>query len=70
VRYLDDHRRRPVDHNNVLACRVADTPGELTEVFYGHPSPVWKCGSRIRLRGITRVGPDGRMINLHYELLR
>ena len=61
---------RPVDHNNVLACRIADSTGDLTAVFYGRP-PGLELGSRIRLRGVTSVGSDGRrtMINPCYELL-
>jgi amino acid transporter len=62
---------RPVERNNVLACEVADSTGQLTALFYGRSHiPGLDPGARVRLRG--RVGTrDGRaiMINPAYELL-
>jgi hypothetical protein len=64
---------RPVHSNNVLACEIADSTGELTAVFYGRAHIAgMEPGSRIRLRGIVGIGNDGRaaMIDPSYELLR
>ena len=64
---------RPVERNNVLACEVADSTGELTALFYGraHIAGI-EPGCQIRLHGMVRIGDDGRpaMINPAYELLR
>jgi amino acid transporter len=62
---------RPVDHNTVLACQVADSTGELTALFYGRAQIAGvEPGSRIRLDGVVGIGKDGRpaMINPAYEL--
>jgi amino acid transporter len=64
---------RPVSRNNVLACEVADSTGELTAVFYGRAHIAGlEPGSRIRLHGMVGIADDGRpaMINPSYELLR
>jgi len=64
---------RPVDHNNVLACQVADSTGDVTVLFYGRTHiPGLTTGSHIRLRGMAGPGADGQptMINPGYELLR
>jgi amino acid transporter len=63
---------RPVSRNNVLACEVADSSGELTAVFYGRAHIAGlEPGSRIRLHGMVGIADDGRpaMINPSYELL-
>ncbi len=64
---------RPVERNNVLACEVADSTGELTALFYGraHIAGI-EPGCQIRLHGMVGIGDDGRpaMINPAYELLR
>jgi hypothetical protein len=63
---------RPVSRNNVLACEVADSSGELTAVFYGRAHIAGlEPGSRIRLHGMVAIADDGRpaMINPSYELL-
>jgi amino acid transporter len=62
---------RPVEHNTVLACDVADSTGELTALFYGRSNiPSLRPGSKIRLRGPVglREGVPV-MINPAYELL-
>jgi amino acid transporter len=62
---------RPVEHNTVLACDVADSTGELTALFYGRSNiPGLRPGSKIRLRGPVglREGVPV-MINPAYELL-
>jgi amino acid transporter len=63
---------RPLDRNNVLACEITDSTGELTALFYGrtHIAGV-EPGSRIRLHGMVGIGADGHpaMINPRYELL-
>jgi amino acid transporter len=70
---LQTSQIRPVDRNSVLACRVADSTGDLTALFYGRTHiPGLTTGSHIRLRGTAGPGTDGRpvMINPGYELLR
>ena len=63
---------RPVRDNNVLACEVADSTGELTALFYGrtHITGV-EPGRRIRLQGMVGIGDDGHpaMVNPACELL-
>ena len=63
---------RPVQDNNVLACEVADSTGELTALFYGrtHITGV-DPGRRIRLQGMVGIGDDGHpaMVNPACELL-
>jgi len=64
---------RPVGGNNVLACDVADSSGDLTALFYGRTHITgMEPGCRIRLQGMVGTGDDGRpaMINPRYELLR
>jgi amino acid transporter len=64
---------RPVAGNNVLACDVADSSGDLTALFYGRTHITgMEPGRRIRLQGMVGTGDDGRpaMINPRYELLR
>ena len=64
---------RPVPHNNVLACEVADSTGELTAVFYGRTQILGvEPGRQIRLHGMVGIGADGHpaMINPACELLR
>jgi len=62
---------RPVEHNTVLACEIADSTGQLTALFYGRSHiPGLDPGARVRLRG--QVGTRGGrpvMINPAYELL-
>jgi amino acid transporter len=62
---------RPVEHNTVLACEIADSTGQLTALFYGRSHiPGLDPGARVRFRG--QVGTrDGQaiMINPAYELL-
>lgn len=57
----------------MLTCKVGDSTGQLTAVFYGraHITGV-EPGSRIRLHGTAGIGTDGHpaMINPAYELLR
>jgi hypothetical protein len=63
---------RPVEKNNVLACEVADSTGELTAVFYGRAHIAGlEPGTQIRLRGMVGVSDDGHlaMINPAYILL-
>jgi amino acid transporter len=63
---------RPVGGNNVLACDVADSSGDLTALFYGRTHITgMEPGRRIRLEGMVGTGADGRpaMINPRYELL-
>jgi amino acid transporter len=62
---------RPVQHNTVLACDVADSTGELTALFYGRSNiPGLRPGSKIRLRGPVGIrGNTPVMINPAYELL-
>jgi amino acid transporter len=62
---------RPVEHNTVLACDVADSTGELTALFYGRSNiPGLRPGSKIRLRGPVGLREDTPiMINPAYELL-
>jgi amino acid transporter len=62
---------RPVEHNNVLACDVEDSTGQLTALFYGRSNITGlRPGSKVRLRGPVGIR-DGRpvMINPAYELL-
>ena len=62
---------RPVEHNTVLACDVADSTGELTALFYGRSNiPGLRPGCKVRLRGPVGMR-DGMpiMINPAYELL-
>jgi amino acid transporter len=62
---------RPVEHNTVLACDVADSTGELTALFYGRSNiPGLRPGCKVRLRGSVGIR-DGTpiMINPAYELL-
>jgi len=64
---------RPVDGNRVLRCRVEDSTGEMTAVFYGRAQiPGAEPGTRIRLCGRVSTGDDGQptMINPAYELVR
>ena len=64
---------RPVQRNNVLACEVADSTGELTAVFYGRTQIAGvEPGRRIRLHGMVGIGGDGHpeMVNPACELLR
>ena len=63
---------RPVAGNNVLACEVADSTGDLTAVFYGRTQIAGvEPGRRVRLHGMVGIGGDGHpaMINPAYELL-
>jgi hypothetical protein len=62
---------RPVQHNTVLACDVADSTGELTALFYGRSNiPGLRPGSKIRLRGPVGIRENTPvMINPAYELL-
>jgi amino acid transporter len=56
----------------VLACKVADSTGELTAVFLGRAHIAGlEPGNRIRLAGRVGIGADGRptMINPAYELI-
>jgi amino acid transporter len=62
---------RPVEHNTVLACDVADSTGQLTALFYGRSNiPGLRPGCKVRLRGPVGMR-DGLpvMINPAYELL-
>jgi hypothetical protein len=64
---------RPVPRNNVLACEVADSTGELTAVFYGRTQIAGvEPGRRVRLHGMVGIDRDGHpaMINPACELLR
>ena len=64
---------RPVEHNNVLVCRIADSTGDLTVLFYGRTHIAGlEPGGRIRLHGMVGIDADGHpaMINPGYELLR
>jgi hypothetical protein len=64
---------RPVPRNNVLACEVADSTGELTAVFYGRTQIAGvEPGRQVRLRGMVGIDADGHpaMINPACELLR
>ena len=46
---------RPVEHNTVLACDIADSTGELTALFYGRSNiPGLRPGTKVRLRGPGR----------------
>jgi hypothetical protein len=62
---------RPVEHNSVLACEIADSTGELTALFYGRTRiPGVGCGSRFRFRGSVGIrGSHPFMVNPTYELL-
>jgi RecG-like helicase len=62
---------RPVEHNTVLACDVADSTGELTALFYGRSNiPGLRPGSKVRLRGPVGLRENSPvMINPAYELL-
>ena len=63
---------RPVPRNNVLACEVADSTGDLTAVFYGRTQIAGlEPGRRVRLHGMVGIGGDGHpaMINPACELL-
>jgi amino acid transporter len=62
---------RPVEHNTVLACDIADSTGELTALFYGRSNiPGLRPGSKVRLRGPVGM-KEGTpvMVNPAYELL-
>jgi amino acid transporter len=62
---------RPVEHNTVLACDIADSTGELTALFYGRSNiPGLRPGSKVRLRGPVGM-KEGMpvMVNPAYELL-
>jgi amino acid transporter len=64
---------RPVPGNNVLACQVADSTGELTALFYGRTQIAGvEPGRRVRLHGMVGIDRDGHpaMINPACELLR
>lgn len=64
---------RPVRENNVLACEVADSTGELTAVFYGRTQIAGiEPGRQVRLHGMVGIDGDGHpaMINPACELLR
>ena len=51
---------RPVPGNNVLACQVADSTGELTAVFYGRTQITGvEPGRQVRLHGMVGIGADG-----------
>jgi hypothetical protein len=63
---------RPVQQNNVLACEVVDSTGELTAVFYGRTQIAGvEPGRRVRLHGMVGIGGDGHpaMINPAWESL-
>ncbi|HME66275.1 MAG TPA: OB-fold nucleic acid binding domain-containing protein, partial [Streptosporangiaceae bacterium] len=63
---------RPVPRNNVLACEVADSTGDLTAVFYGRTQIAGlEPGRRVRLHGMVGIGGDGHpeMINPACEQL-
>jgi amino acid transporter len=62
---------RPVEHNSVLACEIADSTGELTALFYGRTRiPGLACGSRVRFRGSVGIKKGHPfMVNPTYELL-
>jgi amino acid transporter len=62
---------RPVEHNTVLACDIADSTGDLTALFYGRSNiPGLRPGSKVRLRGQVGISGGGPiMINPAYELL-
>jgi len=62
---------RPVAHNTVLACDIADSTGDLTALFYGRSNiPGLRPGSKVRLRGPAGM-KEGMpvMVNPAYELL-
>jgi hypothetical protein len=64
---------RPVPRNNVLACAVADSTGELTAVFYGRTQIAGvEPGRQVRLHGMVGIDGNGHpaMINPACELLR
>ena len=51
---------RPVEHNTVLACEIADSTGQLTALFYGRSHiPGLDPGARVRFRGQVGIR-DGR----------
>jgi len=57
---------RSVSRNNVLACEVADSTGDLTAVFYGRTQIAGlEPGGRVRLHGMVGIDRDGHpaMIN-------
>ena len=62
---------RPVEHNTVLACDVADSTGQLTALFYGRSNIAGlRPGSKVRLRGQVGIRENRPvMINPAYELL-
>ncbi len=62
---------RPVEHNSVLACEIADSTGELTALFYGRSRiPGLICGARVRFRGPVGIrGGIPFMVNPSYELV-
>jgi hypothetical protein len=63
---------RPVPRNNVLACEVADSTGDLTAVFYGRTQIAGlEPGRRVRLHGMVGIDGDGHpaMINPACEAL-
>jgi len=62
-----------VPRNNVLACEVADSTGELTAVFYGRTQIAGiEPGRQVRLHGMVGIGGDGHpaMINPACEPVR
>jgi amino acid transporter len=62
---------RPVERNNVLACDIEDSTGQLTALFYGRSNITGlRPGSKVKLRGPVGIR-EGRpvMINPAYELL-
>jgi hypothetical protein len=64
---------RPVERNNVLACEVADSTGDLTAVFYGRTQIAGvEPGRQIRLHGMVGIDRHGHpaMINPACETLR
>jgi hypothetical protein len=65
-------RVRPVPSNNVLACEVTDSTGDLTAVFYGRTQIAGvEPGRCVRLHGMVGIGTDGHpaMINPACEAL-
>jgi amino acid transporter len=63
---------RPVPSNNVLACEVTDSTGELTAVFYGRTQIAGvEPGRRVRLHGMVGIGSNGHpaMVNPACETL-
>ena len=62
---------RPVEHNCVFECTVADATGALTAMFYGRTHiPGVEPGARLRLKGkVSRREGGPAMINPAYQLL-